>query len=324
MDKLLIYRERILKFISSKGKLIQFSGRFLCGLILFFVVSNIYGYVSLLSEPFIFIVLGLVCVFLSNSVIFLLYQFIVTVELAAVSLEISLVYIVLMVLYYLIYQRVVPRGSILFLMTPIFFYFHIPAVLPIFVGSFVGLIGLPAILMGTFQYYLAIVMQEAVLRVENGTGSGEIYSLVLKGTSGNKELLLCILVFILVAALVAGIRKMGTAYGWYIAILFGGVMYLLSILTGGYFLNSEVNIIKEIIMILVSICIVMIIQFFYNVIDYTRQETFEFEDEEYYYYVKAIPKISMEEEEINVTKINVPSRRFYLKKKEKNDEGEQS
>lgn len=117
---------------------------------------------------------------------------------------------------------------------------------------------------------------------------------------------------------------MGTAYGWYIAILFGGVMYLLSILTGGYFLNSEVNIINEIIMILVSICMVMVIQFFYNVIDYTRQETFEFEDEEYYYYVKAIPKISMEEEEINVTKINVPSRRFYLKKKEKNDEGEKS
>ena len=324
MDRLLIYRERFLKLISSRGKYIQFFGRFLCGVILFFVSSRIYGYVGLLSEPFIFIILGLVCVFVPGSIVFLLFQLIVTVELAAVFLELSLVYVVLIVLYYLIYQRVFPRGSVLFLMTPIFFYFHIPAVLPIFVGAFIGLTGLPAILMGTFQYYLAIVIQEAVLRVENGTGSGRLYSLVLEGTTGNKELLLCILVFILVAAFVAGIRKTGIAYGWYIAILFGGVMYLLSILTGGYFLNSEVNIISEIVMIFVSVCIVMIIQFFYNVIDYTRQETFEFEDEEYYYYVKAIPKISVEEEEFNITKINVPSRRFYLKKKEKNDEGEES
>lgn len=324
MDKLLIYRERILKLISSKGKYIQFSGRFLCGLILFFVASRIYGYVSLFHEPFIWIILGLICVFIPASVVFLLFQFVVMIELAAVSLEICLVYIVLIILYYLIYQRVVPKGSMLFLMTPIFFYFHIPAVLPIFVGSFIGLTGLPAILMGTFQYYLAMVLQEAILRVENGTGNGRLYSLVWKEMSANKELLLCILVFVLAAALVAGIRKLGTAYGWYTAILFGGVMYLLSVLTGGYFLNSEVNIFSEIIMIFVSVCVVMTIQFFHNVIDYTRQETFEFEDEEYYYYVKAIPKISVEEEEINITKINVPSRRFYLKKKEKNDKGDES
>lgn len=324
MEKLLIYRERILNLIASQGKYIQFFVRFLCGFLLFFVVSRIYGYVDVLNEPFVLAVLGVVCVFVSTSVIFLLFHFVIIVELAAVSLEISLIYLILIVLYYLIYQRVFPKHCILFLMTPVFFYFHIPAVLPIFVGLFVGLSGLPAILMGTFQYYLAVIIQEAVLRVENGTSGGRLYNLVLEGTSGNKELLLFIMVFILVAALVSGIRKIGSVYGWYMSILFGGILYLLAVLTGGYFINSEVNIVSEIVMILVSVVIVLVIQFFHNVLDYTRQETFEFEDEEYYYYVKAVPKIFVEEEEINVTKINVPSRKSYLKKKEKNDEGEKS
>ena len=51
-----------------------------------------------------------------------------------------------------------------------------------------------------------------------------------------------------------------------------------------------------------------------------RIEIFEFEDEEYYYYVRAIPKVTVEEEEFNVTQITVPSHRFSLKRKEHKQE----
>ena len=51
-----------------------------------------------------------------------------------------------------------------------------------------------------------------------------------------------------------------------------------------------------------------------------HEETFELEDEEYYYYVRAIPKVTVEEEEFNVTQITVPSHRFSLKRKEHKQE----
>ena len=63
----------------------------------------------------------------------------------------------------------------------------------------------------------------------------------------------------------------------------------------------------------------LVLQFFHIVVDYTREETFEFEDEEYYYYVKAMPKVSVEEEDINITNITMPSRRFSLKRKDRDD-----
>ena len=91
---------------------------------------------------------------------------------------------------------------------------------------------------------------------------------------------------------------------------------MILLFVGGYFANNEVSIMSQIAMVVASIVIALIIQFLYNVIDYTREETFEFEDEEYYYYVRAIPKVSVEEEEFNVTQITVPAHRFSLKRKE--------
>lgn len=325
MEKLLIYRERFLKFLTARGTKIRIAARFIGGVLLFFVLSQIFGYADILSEPFIYIIMGLICVFVPTSAVFMLTQIVTVLQLSRVTAEIAVFYLVLIFVYYLAYQRIFAKEMLLFLATPILFYFHVPAVLPILVGAFIGLSGLPAILMGAFLYYLAIIVQESVLSIENGTVNGELYSLVLQGATKNKELVLCILVFILVAAVVAGIRRLHVAYAWYIAILAGGILYLLLMLTGGYFVGSEVYIIGEIFTILFSIFIVIVVQFLYNVIDYTREEFFEFEDEEYYYYVRAIPKISVEEEDVNITNITMPVRKFYLKKRDKHsDEGEES
>ena len=40
-----------------------------------------------------------------------------------------------------------------------------------------------------------------------------------------------------------------------------------------------------------------------NTVDYSRTENVQFEDDEYYYYVKAIPKMSVEAPDVNVTRM---------------------
>ena len=46
------------------------------------------------------------------------------------------------------------------------------------------------------------------------------------------------------------------------------------------------------------------LQFFIFSVDYTRTEHVQFEDDDYIYYVKAVPKMSVTTQEINVKKIN--------------------
>ena len=86
------------------------------------------------------------------------------------------------------------------------------------------------------------------------------------------------------------------------------------------------KIIKKVILVLVILVVVITtLLYFYNKYknkDLTQipEADSEFEDEEYYYYVRAIPKVTVEEEEFNVTQITVPSHRFSLKRKEHKQE----
>ena len=40
----------------------------------------------------------------------------------------------------------------------------------------------------------------------------------------------------------------------------------------------------------ISVVVLLVLQFFFFNLDYTRTERVQFEDDEYYYYVKAVPK----------------------------------
>ena len=60
-------------------------------------------------------------------------------------------------------------------------------------------------------------------------------------------------------------------------------------------------------LVFLSVIIAVVAQFFKTVVDYSRVENTQFEDEEYYYYVKAVPKIFMTKQQKNVKKINTVS-----------------
>ena len=49
----------------------------------------------------------------------------------------------------------------------------------------------------------------------------------------------------------------------------------------------------------------MIVKLFVFSVAYTRTEYLQFEDDEYYYYIKAVPKVSVTAEEKTIKRINV-------------------
>ena len=112
MEKLLIFRERILKFLSSNGRVLRLAGKFIGGALLFYVAGEMYAYGSLLSQPFMFLILGIACIFLPVSVIFLLYHLIVAFQLSALAMEIGILYLIVIGLYYLIYQRMFKKTEL--------------------------------------------------------------------------------------------------------------------------------------------------------------------------------------------------------------------
>lgn len=84
----------------------------------------------------------------------------------------------------------------------------------------------------------------------------------------------------------------------------GGVTYIFLMLIGGLFLNVQTSILELLIFSVIAILIGMLLELFVFGGDYTRTERLEYEDDEYYYYVKAVPKATVATSERNIKKIN--------------------
>lgn len=99
------------------------------------------------------------------------------------------------------------------------------------------------------------------------------------------------------------IRRTKIQYASQIAILVGAILVLSIILLGNITLELEINLLHSIISVLVSVVIAYVIQFFHMTLDYQGTRKLQFEDDEYYYYVTAIPKFKVAAADKTVTRI---------------------
>ena len=118
MEKLLIYRERFLKFLTARGRYIQSGMRFLGGTVLFYVLGELFGYTETFSQPFFIFMMGVISVFIPISALSLIFYVVIFLELLHVSLEVTLFFALVVVLYFLVYQRVFPETRIYLMMVP--------------------------------------------------------------------------------------------------------------------------------------------------------------------------------------------------------------
>ena len=78
-----------------------------------------------------------------------------------------------------------------------------------------------------------------------------------------------------------------------VVLLIGDLLYDIDLSVGGILLGS-----------LLAVAVGKVVEFFRFCVDYGRTEKVQFEDDEYYYYVKAVPKMTVQMSTRTVKKIN--------------------
>ena len=99
------------------------------------------------------------------------------------------------------------------------------------------------------------------------------------------------------------IKNLSVDYSWSIAIIAGVITQLAIIFIGDMRFDLPVSAGSMILGIILSVLAALIYQFFVFAVDYTRTEYLQYEDDEYYYYVKAVPKIAVSAPDVKVQKI---------------------
>jgi len=143
------------------------------------------------------------------------------------------------------------------------------------------------------------------------------YLQMLNGVLLDKTLILYLLAFSISLLVVWCVRRLSMDYAWDAGILAGILTMLFVFFLGNFWYGVGVNIVPLLLGLVLAGLLAELYRFLVFSVDYTRTEYSQFEDDDYYYYVKAVPKITVAAPEPKTQTINTPKR-----SKRSADEGE--
>ena len=206
----------------------------------------------------------------------------------------------------MLYYGFRPGDGYLLLLTPMMFFLRVPYVIPLFVGLSGSLVSIVPVSCGVCIYYIMMYLKQnaGVLAGSSMSEMAERFIVIVQSLFGNQ------LMWVMAAAFAAGvlvvflIRNLSVDYSWSIAIIAGVITQLVVIFIGDFYFNLPVAIGPMILGILVSVVLALVYQFFVFAVDYTRTEYLQYQDDDYYYYVKAVPKITVSQPDVKVHRIS--------------------
>ena len=290
MIALLVLKEKLKQFYSKYSIYVTLAVKFLLGCLTFALISGNIGFMAKLNSPVILMGLAVVCAFLPYGVIVCLAAAVVLAHLSSVSLELTLILAVCFLIIAILYYGFQPGDSCLLLLTPIFYHFKIPYAIPLLVGLSGKPVSVVPVGCGTFVYYTLLYVKK--------------YVQIMKSLIFNRLMLAMIAASLVSVIVVYLIRRLSVDYAWIIAIVAGAVAQLAVVFIGDFVFDVSVPILQLLIGTLVSMAIAGIYNFMIFSVDYTRTEYTQFEDDDYYYYVKAVPKMNIAAPDVKVQKIN--------------------
>ncbi len=307
MTGLLELKEKLRGFYCKYDVFINPLGKFILAVCTFMIINQNIGYMAKLSSTTVTLALSLLCAILPVNAMLVLAGAVITLHLYALSLEVAVIGLLLFMIMFLVYFRFAPKDGFYVVLTPICFHLGAGPVMPMAAGLLSKAYTAVSIICGTILYYFL----EGVKANASALGdSSEDATLTSKFTAtinqllGNKEMYLMIFAFTLTTLVVMLLRNLSVDYAWTIAIAIGLLMNFIVMFAGNILLGISGRTIDLVIGIGIAAAASFLLEFLFFHVDYTRTERVQFEDDEYYYYVKAVPKMYVAEKAKQVKKFN--------------------
>ncbi|MEI3239890.1 MAG: ABC transporter permease [Lachnospiraceae bacterium] len=311
MEKIFALRQRLKQFFGKYDIYLLPILKFLVMFVVLFLINENLGYMDFLTRLPVMLILALICCLLPWSVMSFVVAAFTLLHLTALSWEASGIFVVFLFLAALMQYLFLPGFSIVIVLIPAAYYLHIPYVVPMILGLVGGAMSFIPAGMGVFAYYFLNCVQRNAGFLADSSSQGDMLETIaqhltqlLSGLRDNSLMLLSIVAFCVVTALIQGIRRLSSDYAPYVAILIGAVANVLIFMLGGFTLNISVPYMDMALGTVFAVLIALIAQFWLMAVDYSRTEYLQYEDDNYIYYVKAVPKIAVTRQEIKVQEIN--------------------
>lgn len=306
MSSLLEWKKKLQTIYAQYSMYIDKAIRFILALTTFLLISTRIGFMEKLASPVIAIGLAAVCTFLPLNVTVIVAGALMLVHMFSLSMIIAGVTAVVLFLMFIFYFRFTPKKAVILLLTPIAFTIKLPVLIPVVFG----LIGNPVYAIpaafGTIVYYLVKFTKEYAGAMGNA-GKESMINIAIgfaKQVMTNKEMWFVVTAVVVSLLVVYLVRRLPIDYAWVIGSVAGAVSYIAVSVTGNIMFDTGISYATLVLGTVLATVIGLGLELMIFSVDYSRTENVQFEDDEYYYYVKAVPKISVPVKEKQVKRIN--------------------
>ncbi|MCQ2492055.1 MAG: hypothetical protein MJ087_03330 [Lachnospiraceae bacterium] len=303
MQKVFSLREKLNSLIDRRSQIMRILGKFLIMILTLVSLSNIFGASDTMQGKHVAIIAAIACSFIPFAYIYPVFILLCMYYLSTYTIDVSLLFLFGVILFYGVYNRNFTKYGYIALLTFILLPTPLSAMIPLYVGINCGVLGIAPMLAGIVIYYFLTSLNGAMKAFELASTGTAMYQCIIDTMVENKEMVVCLVVMTVIAVLARQISRMRFNYSWYLSVPIAAIVYAVLYMYGCFFFELSSNIWNVIITMIISSAVMELLQFYRVVLDYSRSEILEFEDDEYFYYVKAVPKVKVSEENVNVKTI---------------------
>jgi len=324
MTTLLEIREKIVSVYKQYEGIATVLFRFLTVLLALRYINERIGYRDVLTSGLLSVIIALMGTIFPYNAMAGIFALLIIVHLYTLSLEAAGVAAILFILMFLLFFRFAPKDAVLILLTPVFSMFHLGYTLPVIAGLLYGPASAATLSVGLIVMYFINFISEnnaAIGAVSEEQDMLARFRFLVDGLMQNRELLVMMIAAAVTAAAVYIIRRLPIKYAWLVGAVAGSVLQVVVLLAGDLMFGTNISIAGAIAGMIVTILISAVVTFLMFNLDYSRIENAQFEDDDYYYYVKAVPKMTASAPKKRTVKRISSTRQAYSERDWQDDDG---
>lgn len=269
---------------------------------------------SALNSSLLNVIIALICSMLPPGFSAGILGLVLLLDLYKLSLEAAAVGAAIILVCLLVYFRFTPRDTMILLLMPVAYALNLHYLVPILAGLLFGPgAAVPVIFGLLFTRYVVLVEGNFSALAAPGGGMSIVgeqlitnFRSLVDGTVNDKLMISLAVAFVITVIAVSFIRRLAIVNAWHAAITAGCILELVILLLCDMRLDTGIDLAYVFVGIVFSFVLAQIVRFFVFNVDYLRIENVQFEDEDYYYYVKAIPKVMVYSSDLEADEFDPP------------------
>ena len=307
MAQLVIFRENIIGFYQKYGLIVKAVIKFVLSFATLYFLAQMFDFGSKANSPALFAILSLIQAFLPSVFLYFSGSLLIMLNLWQLSPDILAGFAMLFLVGCLTLVRVDRKSAWIAMVVPVLFFLKLEYIAPVLLGITVGMWAVVPASLGILIFFLSGYTESVstLLTTTETAGPAAGLQRIANLIAIDKYLLVIFVAYCTVIFITALLNRLFYERAWLFAIIVGNVVLAVIMLCGRYIFDLDYEVWRVFLEVILSVGICMVYWFFKGIGDTSRTERTVFEDDEYIYYVKAVPKLKIAQKDHNVRDIHM-------------------